>query len=386
MHISFFDSRTHLRLQKQMASIRRAGNHRITFVTTDAKLAGRHWHGLCDRVIPIRLPFARRRAGRIVRRLFGGWLKRGDRVRLAGAVRSLDCDVLHVYGTSNRLAQVVIENARCPVVYDAYDFAGVRKGVENLSSAQRQAERFCLENADAMVTKFTDDVLDYFRTQGYRLPARILHHQDYCDDTSWLPIEDIRPRPRHWHLVQGGTIAPASAPREEFGYQQYHELVPLLASQGIHFHLYPNPASRLRQFRCYRKLDRREPYFHFHRPLPLGRFPREIRRFDWGAWIHPPWSSSLTDYYWYGIGNKLTVYAEAGLPLVVNRELRFGSRIVEENRIGVTFDFAHVDRLGDALDAADWNRLRRNLDAFRKEYSIGRQCHRLMAFYREVIG
>ena len=201
------------------------------------------------------------------------------------------------------------------MVYDAYDFAGVRKGVEALPEDERQAERFCLEHADAIITKFPEETLDYYRKLGYRLPRKVLHQLDYCDDASWSPIDPDRPSPAEWHLVQGGTIAPASASREEFGYQQYHDIAESLAVQGLHFHLYPSPiqARRWADFECYRQLAARQPRFHFHRPVPFHQFCRELTKYDVGAWIHPRRAPQLTEHYWYGVGNKLTVYAEGGV-------------------------------------------------------------------------
>ncbi len=387
MHVGFFDLILTMRLQRQMACLRRAGEHRITLLTDDMEPPGDAWKRLFDRFIDVRLAWLRR-PGPILDQFCRGWLKHVDWLRLARATRALDCDVLHVYGgLSNFLARIVLENAPCPVVYDAYDFAGVRKGVEALPEDERQAERFCLEHADAIITKFPEETLDYYRKLGYRLPRKVLHQLDYCDDASWSPIDPDRPSPAEWHLVQGGTIAPASASREEFGYQQYHDIAESLAVQGLHFHLYPSPiqARRWADFECYRQLAARQPRFHFHRPVPFHQFCRELTKYDVGAWIHPRRAPQLTEHYWYGVGNKLTVYAEAGLPLLVNNEVLFGSRLVRENGIGVTFDFADIGRLKGLLDAADWPQLKRNLMRFREEHSIGRQCGRLTSFYEQVI-
>ncbi len=382
MHIAFFDVvHNTIRLEKQMEAIRRAGDHRITLVRIDSRSMAQRWHTLCDQVIDVNLP------GVCYRSRFAGKLYRATlRKRLASTIRELDCDLLHVFGTWNDMARTVIETASCPCIYDVYDFAGIRKGVGGLPKRGRNDERFCLEHADGIVTKFPDEILGYYRGLGYQLPGKILHYMDYCDDTSWITLEENRARPEQWHLVQGGGVSPASWPRREHGYQQYHEVARSLAKQGVHFHIYPNPTlgRLLHQYACYRDLAKQEGCFHFHDPLPFAQFRKTISGYHWGAWIHPPEAPQLAKYYWYGIGNKLTVYLEAGLPLVANRELLFGSSIVEANDIGVTFDFADLDRLGERLDAADWSRLRENVGRFREQHSIGRQCHRLVSFYETL--
>lgn len=387
MHIGFFCLQASIRLQRLMECVRRSGKHKITFLTSDMALAGPQWEGLCDQVIDER-PALLRRQPHFIKRFYGGWLKRFEIPRIAKTVRRLDCDLWHVFGDrSNQYARAVVENARCPVIFDSYDFSSIDLGMENLRQAEREAEQFCLENAEAIVTKFPEEVLDYFRRRDYRLPTRVLHFQDYCDERQFSPISLDAQRPAAWHVVQGGGVSPLAAPPERFGYQQYHGLARTLAEQGVHFHLYPSPnlAAVLSQFQCYRDLAGQEPLFHFHDPLPYAEFRRALGTYHWGAWIHPPVSTALPKETWHGIGNKLTTYAEAGLPLIINNELPFGASIVRNAGIGVTFDWKDVDHLREILDAADWRRVRKNLADFREDFSIVRQGPKLMTFYQETI-
>ena len=388
MHIAYFELRDSLRVQKQMKCLQHDGGHKITFLTSGSQVQGPHWNGLIDEYIDVGVryptpPF------RQLQRILRIGARPINRRRLAYAVRQLNCDLIHAYGAWGRhdYTKVVIENARCPVVFDAYDFVGIRAGVQALRPIERESERYCFENADAIVTKFPDEVLNYYRELGYCLPGRILHHQDYCEDSKSLPIEIELEPPNEWHLVQGGGAAPRSWPADEHGYQQYHELAQLLNEQEINFHLYPSytQVGMMKDLKCYQMLDERLQFFHLHSPKPLDEYRSAIQTYSLGSWIHPPFASHLTKYYWYGIGNKLAVYAEAGLPLVVNNELLFGSRIVRDNKIGITFDYDQIHTLRQQLDSQDWKQLRFNLAQFREKYSISQQSTRLINFYKQLI-
>jgi len=292
--------------------------------------------------------------------------------------------VIHAYGRWNLITQIVMKHARVPVVYDAYDFAGVQVGIENLSREERQAEQYCLEHADGIVTKFPNEMLDYFRSHGYRLPERRLQYMDYCEEHLKQPMVNCL-APKQWHIVYAGGIAPASWAKRMYGYQQYHDMAQILDKQGIHFHIYANTIKASPgEFGCYLKLADELDTFHFHESVAYEKLPAELSQYHWGVWIHPPFAEGRSEFYWYGIGNKIATYAEAGLPILINEKLRFGSKLVRENEIGCVFHYDDIGRLREILNATPWSRLRANLTKFRAGYSVNVQGKRLMAFYRDL--
>ncbi len=404
MHIGFFELKPHIRLRKQVEGLRKLGSHRITLVTMGCNWLS-EYDGLFDKVIDFTphvrhtLPArALRRVAnvtsseryslptRVLRKATNPLLDLDKRF-LARVIHNLDCDIIHAYGRSNVLTQVVIENARVPVIYDVYDFAGVRWGVETLPIQERQAERFCLENVNGFVLKFPEEVLDYYRDLGYKVESPMLHYGDYCSEELMVPVDIRRSKPEEWHIVYAGNVAPASLPQEKYGYVQFHGMARMLAEQRIHFHVYATPYNsyRSRLFSCYRDLEKQVPYFHFHKPVSYRRLSHEICKYHWGAWIHPPVAYDLSKQAWYGVGNKIISYAEAGLPVVVNRELLFGSKVVQENQIGCVFAYDEIDRLGEILAGIDWIGAQINLEGFRIRYSIANQVERLMEFYQQVL-
>lgn len=385
MHIVFFEPIPLIRIRKQVEGLRKSGSHKLTFITIGANWSD-EYRGLFDRVIDFAPYFRYNLPVRAFRKgmnlLFGL-----DRRLLARIIRKLDCDIIHAYGRDNVLVQTIVENTKTPVIYDAQDFAGVRYDVEALPARERAAEKFCLEHVNGIVTKFPPEVVNYYYELGYQIKAPVLHYEDYCSEEQMMPLDVYQPKPPEWHLVFTGTIAPASYPRDKYGYMQFHDMARILAKQKIHFHIYPSlyQQSYHKLFGCYLKLEKEIPYFHFHRTVTYNLLSQEISQYHWGAWIHPPVADSLGKYAWYGIGTKVISYIEAGLPVVINQDVLWGSKLVQENGIGCVFDYADISRLGEILNEVNWSTLRQNLEQFRMRYSTGNQASRLVEFYEQVI-
>lgn len=381
--VVFVKRKPQFRIFKQALGLAHSGQFELILVASiyDPDL----YRGLFDRYITYGQRPSGSRGVRLWNRVFDRLMPYRDETELAQIIRGLRPYLFHAHAEPNTVPRVVIENATAPVIYDTDDYAGVRYGVDALSPREREAEQFSLESANAIVNKCPDEMLNYYRGLGYKIQCPVLHYMDYCAEELMVPIDVSRSRHDEWHIVYTGDIAPSSLPREKYGYMQYHQLAHILGAQKIHFHIYANPYQFGRKKDLsYRDLERNVRYFHLHRSVPYKSLAREICQYHWGAWIHPPIAERLSQQNWYGIGNKIVSYAEAGLPILINRDIVFGSKLVSENQVGCIFDYAVVDRLKEILDSMDFAKLQRNLIEYRNQYSISNQISRLIEFYEKI--
>ena len=379
--IAFVKRNPQIRILKQAMGLKQTGRYHLALVVEryDPNL----FNGVFDEIICYdKIPQWWRRVrgmGRLSSKLKPWWLKH--------IIKRLDVDLIHAHAEPNTVPEIAIKNAKCPVIYDAYDFAGIRQGVEALNSSEREAERFCLEHANGIVNKFPDEVIDYYRSLGYNIKSPVLHYEDYCVEEMMEPINIGRPVPDEWHIVYVGNVAPASLPKDKYGFIQFHDMARILSEQKIHFHIYPNPYQyNGKVLGCYQELEKEVPYFHFHEPVAYRRLAQEISKYHWGCNLlfretpHPVFKERRP-----GFGNKYSTYLEAALPMVVNPELSYLSKLTQEYGTGLVIGMSDIERLCDIFGKVDYDQMLRKIEIRRHHFSIGTHIPRLICLYESLI-
>jgi hypothetical protein len=308
-------------------------------------------------------------------RLNPWWLKR--------IIERLDVDLIHAHAEPNTIPEIAIKYARCPAIYDAYDFAGIKQGIDALNPREREAERFCLENADGIVHKGPDLEIDFYRNAGYKIKAPALQFQDYCIEEFIVkdPLPKLSDRDGETHIVYTGNVLSMNLPKRRYGFAQFGELAEIFANQKIHFHIYPNPY-QLGDFSWYEVFAQKTPYFHIHDSLPIGELNKEISQYDYGAWIHFREGTMHThEAFSTAIGNKLFTYLEAGLPIIINDELAYGCELLNQYGIGIVLSKPDLKNFNRILEKVDYENLRHNVEKAKAILSMDNQIDRLEDFY-----
>ena len=315
-----------------------------------------------------------------------------DEKKLKRIVNSIniDVDIFHTHAEPNNIPRIVIENSTKPVVFDEQDFTGISSGIEKLDTKTKEDEKYCFEHADGIVRKGPPFEIDYYRQHGYKIDCPEIQWLDYCDeslfaDTNTTKLSD---EDGELHLVYTGTISPNKK-------NLYKYFIPLggeLAKQNIHLHIYP--ASLEFEYlisKEYMELDRKEKYFHFHKPIPYEKLGVEIAKYDWGvvdASIVLPVNFEgvrLTkERKRTAIGNKAFGYMEAGIPVIVSRMYTAYKDIIEKNQIGFSMDKDELNKLGKILKEHDYQKLKENVRNVRKILSLSKQIKYLDMFYQRV--
>ena len=307
-----------------------------------------------------------------------------DHRELSWLIKQFSPLVFHVHAEPNAEPAVVIENSKYPVIYDVYDFSGIRYGLENLNETERTYEKYSLENADAIVFKFHSSILNYYREKGYKIDVPVLTYLDYC-----LPEYFVNSEPLHsFNLTYTGVLNPSNMPREKYGNNQYIDFVKAIVTQEIGFHIFINKwqIEEESAYEDYLELSRKNPFLTFNFALPQIELQRKISKFHFGCSLH---DFSVTNHHpLFGetsIGNKLSTYLEAGLPIIVSSNLKYNLQVVEELGIGLGVKLNELEGLRKNLESLDYKKLKNKVCSVREnEFSALNNVHSLMNFYKKI--
>ncbi len=308
-----------------------------------------------------------------------------DDKELESIVKAFNPLVYHVHAEPNLEPAIVISNSNVPVLYDVYDFSGLRYGIEKLNDAERNYEKYSLENADAIVFKFKEDILDYYRTNGYNVDSPVLTYLDYCID-DYLKWDT--PASNEYSLVYAGVLNPSDLPENKYGNNQYIKFAKSFIKQNLFYQIYINvwQADVQSKYWDYLELAKESHYFKFNFSLPQDKLQTEIGKLHFGTSFH---DFSKTDHHpLFGetsIGNKLSTYLEAGLPIIVGKNLKYNTEVVEDLGVGFSIDLDDIDNLGLYLKEIDYHEFKNKVKLVREnEFSAYKQVERLMQFYKNL--
>jgi hypothetical protein len=321
----------------------------------------------------------------LYKNIFDKFYQYKNKSELASIIRSNAPLIYHVKAGPNLDPVIVMENSQVPVIYDAYDFTGLRYGVESLDDEERQNERYALENAHAIVFKFPENILNYYRSKGYSIECPVLTYMDYCVPDYFATNT---PENNNYHLVYAGVLNPSHYPKEKYGNNQYYHIVKEIISQGINYHIYVNKWQMLQnsEYKDYIHLMENSDNFVFHFSRSQSVLQKEISSFHFGCSLH---DFNVTKHHpLFGetsIGNKLSTYLEAGLPLIVSQNLKLNTEVVESMDIGFGIKLQELHELKYRIAHTDYDRLKSNVLKVReKEMSASENVQRLIDFYKQI--
>ncbi len=372
MRVTFIRERPFFRVYRNALALKRTGKFHLTLIGRD--MNEKFITDLFDEVIPYGVTG---KAGR-----FGGFINHKFENKcfqnLAKLVKKSQTDIFHTVAVPDTVPKIVMQNAGAPVVYDEQDFIGISNGMENISASEKELEKFCFENADGVLYKGPKYELEYYKKNGYQIKCPAMQWLPYCDESLF---ESKSSGNEEIHIVYAGNIS--LTPNSMYSY--YIPMAKELAKQKIHFHIYPPVPKIYKIAKAYRHLDKKEKYFHFHNSLPYPMLVKEMAKYDFGLWVHnfDTSTGAYKEKWKVAIGNKMFSYLEAGLPVIVNKEIEYGSRLVMENKMGIVIK--NREEIGKAINSADYSRLYSNVLKARKKLSIEKNVNRLVNFYQKLV-
>lgn len=378
--IAFIKRNPQIRILKQAKGLKSTGRYHLTLVAQ--RFDKEIYEGVFDKIIT----YGSLRGTERLRRISKGLINI-DLWQLRHILRNLEVDIVHAHAEPNIIPAIAIRYAICPVVYDAYDCTSLRFGFDNVPRKESVCEKFCLENADGIVRREADIEIDYYRDAGYNIKAPVLRFSDYCLEEYIVtnPLPKLSDKDGEPHLVHAGNVCPMNLPSKRYGHAQFVDVGEILAAQKIHFHIYPNPY-QVQPYPCYEQLASQTPYFHMHKPLPPFKITKEISQYDYSTNLHFTGADSIIERQWSKVapGNRFATALEAGLPMIVNDELEYVCKLVNEYGLGIVIKRSDLGNLASIIAQADYEALQANVRKRRLAYSVRKQICRLEAFYQEI--
>ena len=310
----------------------------------------------------------------------------GSPWQILALLDELHPDVTHLFVLYNNARMLpVLLYAPSPVVYDPYDcLQGMIKPEYQTNRLELEAERICFARADHICARSLEPL--YLRRNfGCRMPQST-YFPEYC----WhVPVEckarQVSDGERLRVVYCGGVWPEDKYPSQLCGHAQFIEMGRIFGQQGIELHIYPatfpGMASFEDFFQLYLEEEKRNPFFHLHRPVSQLELQQELVQYDAGIFLYGKDISRalgrMTEAKMhYSSANKLFDYIEAGLVVLLH---------------GGKHQTGLVRHYGSVIVPRDLGQVRSSLvDALSKEFQprqsvlIDCQSPRLDKMYRQV--
>lgn len=191
------------------------------------------------------------------------------------------------------------------------------------------------------------------------------------------------------HLVLGGFVASSNLPKKIFGDAQYHELIKEITKQGICLDLYTSPHFSSTKFEKYYSdyiaISKENSLFKFMAGVYPSKAASEFSKYDFGMMnILYNQGVSLNESINTRLPGRFFLYLEAGLLILTCEELKYVSKLVKEYEIGIVVSQKDICNLSKIIPKYDYEKLRNNVIAARKELPMEAHIDRLLDFYEDI--
>lgn len=382
--IVFVKRRPHIRVYKIAKVLKQTGRYNLICICDYNCFDYKLFNGIFDKVYY----FRKDNKNNFIYRIKGynriNKVLEIDLKRICKILGIVKPDIVHCFSEPYDYIKYIIEKTEYPVVLsDGNDFSGISSGIENIDKKTREEEKYCFENVSGICHKGPEFEIDYYRQYGYKINCPELQFMDYCDENFLINNNEVSYKKNEINLVYAGAVSLKSI------YKNYLSLFEKMRNAEIHLHIYSNPW-QYKNFIEYLEVEKKEKYFHFHKPVSLKELSKEITKYDWGLWIHPVYGNediprAIKDKQKVAIGNKLFSYLEAGLLIIVSDHLEYGKEIVEKYKIGFAIKDEELPNLRSFIEKQNYSELKENVLKAREELSLSNQVWRLEKFYDEII-
>ena len=254
---------------------------------------------------------------------------------------------MHGFAPKSYYCNIARKSVKAPYIHDMQDVYATYYGLHptlNWLKKELPQERECLEKADGVVAHCLEANVA-FRKYGIAKKPPTLFFPLYCDDDFFQEHNKVF-NPDEIHLVYAGGVAGSHRNPKQYGNIQFHGLIKTLTEQGLHFHIYPSPGNIRADYEEYEEKAKKNALFHFHEPVAQHDLAKELSKYDFGILpFFKNLSEQSEDKLKYATTLKLFNYLEAGIPIIVSKDINFQAWMVERNGIGFSISFEDRTKL-----------------------------------------
>lgn len=319
---------------------------------------------------------------------------------LANILKEAKPYIIHVQGSmlgSDFLCIVAKLLGETKTVFEFYDIPSLCASKEDSINAWGEkntelgyfSEQYASENADGIILGYSNGATDKLKAR-YNIKTPILEFHSYvCNEfvangnNTKYSQEDGR-----IHVVYGGTVTTAILPKKIFGYE-FLDLVKEITKQSICFDVYTTPHTSPIKFEmlysAYVAFSKENKLFRFMKGLSLDEAPNTFSKYDFGilAYLFNQETFSDTSNA-TRIPAKFFLFLEAELPIIISEEFEYASKLVRKYEIGIVVSQRDIYNLSKIIPTYNYEKMRNNVMAARKEFSMEAHIDRLLDFYEDV--
>jgi len=311
--------------------------------------------------------------------------------------------LIHAFAPKSYYPNLARQIVKAPFVLDMQDVYSIYYGLNpTLGWLKKELphEKECLEKADGIVAHSLEPNVA-LRKYGIKKKPKTIFFPLYCDDDAFLngPSHpsgmegdntfSSSPSGRSGgalHLVYAGGVAGSHRNPKQYGNIQFHEIINILSKQKIHFHIYPSPSNIPADYEEYEKISKQNSFFHFHEPVAQDKLAIELSKYNFGIlFFFKGVSEQSDDKLKYATTLKLFNYLEAGIPIIVAKDLGYQSWIVERNQSGLTIENINdLASLKEKILQLNYETLLQSVKERRIGLSIKANTDRILKFYSVI--
>lgn len=320
---------------------------------------------------------------------------------LANILKEVKPYIVHVQGSmlvSDFLCILAKLLSNTKIVFEFYDVPSLTINKEDSVSAWGKkntelgffAEQYACENTDGIILGYSNEAAEILKKR-YNIKAPIIEFHTYICNEFVLNKNGIKYSQEDGkiHLVYGGIVYSSSHPEKVFNTNQFYELIKEITKQGICLDIFATPHVSMVKFeqffQDYIAISKENALFKFKKGLFPSDAVNEFSRYDFGMLIYLfDKRSSLNESNKIRLPGKFFFYLEAGLPILISEEFEYGSKLVREHEIGIVVSQKDIYNLSKIIPKYDYEKLRNNVIAARKELSMEAHIDRLLDFYEDI--
>jgi len=295
--------------------------------------------------------------------------------------------LMHSFAPKSYYPDIARQTLSVPFIHDMQDVYATYYGLKpNLKWLRKELphERACLEQADGLIGQSLEPNVAYRKYHSTHKPPTLFFPL-YCDEDVFCSNTQ-KLLPDNIHIVYAGGVAGSHRNPKQYGNIQFQSLIEKLGKQQIHFHIYPSPSNVRADYEEYEKLDDSNPWFHFHRSVSQQELTSELSKYHFGILpFFRELSEQSDDKLKYATTLKLFNYLEAGIPVIVSRDLGYQSWLIKRTQSGFFIDLDQLDAIRDIILKTDYDSLIAAVLKARKTLSLKEQSLRLEHFYQRIV-